>query len=127
MKGKSMDHHDPEFLERAAEARARIRETPAAAVEAQREAGAAVVDVREAHEHAAGHVAGAVNLGLSALAESIAQVLPDKNAPVICYCNGGNRGALGADTLQRLGYTNVWSIEGGFRGYQAAGGKVGTK
>ncbi len=122
-----MDHHDPEFLKRAAEARARVRETPAATVDAQREAGVAVVDVREAHEHAAGHVAGAVHVSLDALAENIAHVLPDKDAPVICYCNGGNRGALGADTLQRLGYTNVWSIEGGFRGYQAAGGKVETK
>jgi rhodanese-related sulfurtransferase len=122
-----MDHHDEEFLKQAAEARARIRETSAAEVEAQHQAGALVLDVREEHEHAAGHVAGAVNLNLNVLAENIAGILPDKDATVICYCNGGNRGAIGADTLQDLGYKNVFSIEGGFRGYQAAGGKVGKK
>ncbi len=119
-----MDHHDEAFLKKAAEARARIRETPAGSVDAHRAAGAAVVDVRDPGEHAAGHVEDAVNLPLAELADRIAHVLPDKSAPVLCYCNGGNRGALGADTLQRLGYTNVWSIGGGFRAYQAAGGKV---
>ena len=119
-----MDHHDETFLKKAAEARARIRETPAESVDAHRAAGAAVIDVRESGEHAAGHVEDAVNVPLAELADRIAHVLPDKSAPVLCYCNGGNRGALGADTLQSLGYTNVVSIEGGFRAYLAAGGKV---
>jgi len=114
-----MDHHDPEFLKRAAEARARITETPPAKVDAQRAAGAVVVDVREAHEHNAGHVPGAVNVPLESLAERIAEVLPDKDAPVITYCNGGNRGGIGADTLQTLGYRNVFSIAGGLRAYQS--------
>ena len=122
-----MDHHDEVFLKKAADARARIRVTPAETVGAHRAAGAVVVDVREPGEHAAGHVEEAVNVPLAELAERIAHVLPDKSAPVLCYCNGGNRGALGADTLQSLGYTNVLSIEGGFRAYRAAGGKVGTK
>jgi rhodanese-related sulfurtransferase len=122
-----MDHHDEAFLKRAAEARARIRETPAATVEAQHAAGAHVLDVREPHEHAAGHVEGAVNVRLDELAARIATVLPDKDATVLCYCNGGNRGALGADTLQSLGYKNVRSIEGGFRAYLTAGGKVAKK
>lgn len=119
-----MDQHDEAFLKKAADARARIRETPADTVGMHRAAGAIVIDVREPGEHAAGHAEDAVNVPLAELAERIAHVLPDKSAPVLCYCNGGNRGALGADTLQRLGYTSVWSIEGGFRAYQAAGGKV---
>lgn len=115
-----MDHHDPEFLKRAAEARARITETPPRQVDVQRAAGALVIDVRDPEEHAQGHVPGALNLPLDGLAQRIAEVLPDKNAPVITYCNGGNRGGIGADTLQNLGYTNVFSIAGGFKAYLAA-------
>ncbi|MBM4180262.1 MAG: rhodanese-like domain-containing protein [Betaproteobacteria bacterium] len=95
-----MDHHDPEFLKRAA--------------------GTLVIDVRDPEEHAKGHVPGALNPPLEHLAQRIAEALPDKNAPVITYCNGGNRGGIGADTLQNLGYTQVFSIAGGFRAYQAA-------
>jgi rhodanese-related sulfurtransferase len=115
-----MGHHDPEFLKRAAEARARITETPPQQVDLIRDAGALVVDVREPEEHGKGHVPGAVNVPLGGLAQRIAEVLPDKDAPVICYCNGGNRGGIGADTLQSLGYTHVFSIAGGFKAYQAA-------
>ena len=114
-----MDNHDPEFLKNAAEARARIKQTPPETVDAQHAAGAFILDVREPGEHAAGCVPGAINLPLGTLADSIAAVLPDKATPVISYCNGGNRGALGADTLQQLGYTHVMSIAGGFRAYQA--------
>ena len=114
-----MDNHDPEFLKKAAEARARIQETAPETVDAQRAAGAVIVDVREPGEHAAGTVTGATNLPLGELAERIAAVLPDKDAPVITFCNGGNRGALGADTLKSLGYTHVLSIAGGFRAYKA--------
>lgn len=114
-----MDHHDPEFLKRAAEARARIQETPADTVTALQRDGTIVVDVRSATEHAAGCVAGAINLPLDQLAEAVAAALPDLHAPVLTYCNGGNRGALGADTLVNLGYTNVKSIAGGLRAYLA--------
>ncbi|MEW6678463.1 MAG: rhodanese-like domain-containing protein [Pseudomonadota bacterium] len=113
-----MDHHDPEFLKRAAEARARITETPPETVDAQRQAGALIIDVREPHEHAKAHVPGALNLPLDSLAQRIAEVLPDKHAPVITFCNGGNRGGIGAYTLQNLGYTNVFSIAGGLRAYK---------
>jgi rhodanese-related sulfurtransferase len=114
-----MDNHDPEFLKKAAEARARIRQTPADTVAAQHAAGAILVDVREPAEHAAGTVPGAQNLPVSALAEHAAAALPDKAAPLITFCNGGNRGALGADALQQLGYTNVSTIAGGYRAYKA--------
>ena len=114
-----MDNHDPEFLKKAAEARARIKQTAPETVDAQHASGAFILDVREPGEHASGCVPGAVNLPLATLADTIAAALPDKSTPVISYCNGGNRGALGADTLQQLGYTNVMSIAGGFRAYKA--------
>lgn len=114
-----MDNHDPDFLKKAAEARARIRQTPPGSVDAERAAGAFIVDVREPTEHAAGTVPGASNLPLAQLAEAIAAALPDKHTPVVTFCNGGNRGALGADALQQLGYANVSTIAGGYRAYKA--------
>lgn len=114
-----MDHHDEAFLQRAAAARARITETPADSVDGLAAAGTRVIDVREAAEHATNQVAGALNLPLDTLAERVAAAIPDKSTPIITYCNGGNRGALGADTLVNLGYTNVKSIAGGLRAYLA--------
>ena len=114
-----MDNHDPEFLKKAADARARVRQTPADTVDAHHAAGAILVDVREPAEHAAGTVPGAHNLPIAQLAERAAATLPDKAALLITFCNGGNRGALSADALQQLGYTNVSTIAGGFRAYQA--------
>ena len=114
-----MDNHDPEFLKKAAEARARVTETPADTVDAQHATGVVVIDVREPDEHAKGAVAGALNLPMATLAERIAAVAPDKATPLITFCNGGNRGALGADALQQLGYSNVKSIAGGYRAYKA--------
>jgi len=116
--------HDDATLQRAAEARARIPVTPQNQLAAQQDSGTLLLDVREAADHAAGHVAGAFHVSLGTLADAIGRVIPDKHAHVICYCNGGNRGVLGADTLQSLGYVNVSVLDGGFRAYQAAGGKV---
>jgi rhodanese-related sulfurtransferase len=114
-----MDHHDPEFLKRAAEARSRITLIPPEQVDALRAHGAAIIDVREPDEHNKGHVRGAINLRLDDLTDKILAVVPDKDATVICYCNGGNRGGIGADTVQTLGYRKVLSIAGGFRAYTA--------
>jgi phage shock protein E len=115
-----MDHHDPEFLKRAAEARNRITLTPPERVDALRAHGAIIIDVREPDEHAKGHVRGAINLRLDDLTEQILAAVPDKDTTVICYCNGGNRGGIGADTLQTLGYRKVLSIAGGLRAYTAS-------
>ena len=115
-----MDHHDPEFLKRAAEARSRITLTPPEQVDALRAHGAAIIDVREPDEHNKGHVLGAINLRLNDLTDKILAAVPDKDATVICYCNGGNRGGIGADTLQTLGYRKVLSIDGGLRAYTAS-------
>jgi rhodanese-related sulfurtransferase len=115
-----MDHHDPEFLKRAAEARSRITLTPPEQVDALRAHGAVIIDVREAEEHSKGHVQGAINLHLDDLTDKVLAAVPDKDATVICYCNGGNRGGIGADTLQTLGYRKVLSIDGGLRAYTAS-------
>jgi rhodanese-related sulfurtransferase len=113
--------HPPEFLALVAEARARIQEATPAEAAALIEAGAVVLDVREKDEFAAQHIEGAVNVSRGVLEMRVPDVIPDKSAPVVCYCGGGNRGALAADTLQKMGYRNVVSIAGGLTGYLAGG------
>ncbi|MDZ4234002.1 MAG: rhodanese-like domain-containing protein, partial [Dietzia sp.] len=87
---------------RAAEARSRISEAPAERVLQFSREKLTLIDVRGEDEYAQGHIAGAVNLPLDQLAERIKGELPDKGALVVCYCNGGNRGALAADALQQI-------------------------
>jgi rhodanese-related sulfurtransferase len=112
-----MDHHDEEFLRKAAEAKARVPQVEPSQIDQRMATGSVVIDVREAEEHAKSAVPGAVNVSLGTLAEKVASVVPNKGAPVICYCNGGNRGSLAAAQLQELGYTNVSSIAGGLNAY----------
>jgi rhodanese-related sulfurtransferase len=113
--------HDAAYLQRVAEARARIAVTPVTQLAAQQAAGAVLLDVREAADYADGHVTGAHHLSLATLAANIASILPDQNAAVICYCNGGTRGVMGADTLRELGYAKVSVLDGGYRAYQKQG------
>ena len=112
-----MDLHDEEFLRKAAEAKARVPQIDPAQVDKNVATGAVVIDVREPDEHAKANVPGAVNISMGTLADQIAAMVPDKDAPIVCYCNGGNRGSLAAAQLQDLGYTNVSSIAGGLQGY----------
>ena len=112
-----MDHHDEEFLRKAAEAKARVPQLDPGQVDQHIATGAVVIDVRDPDEHAKANVPGAVNISMDALAAKIASTVPDKDAPIVCYCNGGNRGSLAAAQLQDLGYTNVSSIAGGLKGY----------
>jgi phage shock protein E len=109
----AMAVHDPEFLRRAQEARSRIVELGPAEVDQLRLRGAILIDVRSPAEFADGHLEGALSLNLQRLEEEIQDRVPDQSTPLICYCNGGNRGALAADALQNLGYRNVHSIAGG--------------
>ncbi|MFL5599002.1 MAG: rhodanese-like domain-containing protein, partial [Gemmatimonadaceae bacterium] len=83
-----------------------------------------VIDVREESEWAAGHARGAQHLGKGVIERDIEERIPDKNAELILYCGGGFRSALSADNLQRMGYTNVASMAGGWRAWQAAGAPV---
>ena len=80
-----------------------------------------LVDVREESEWAKGHIPGAIHLSRGVLEVKIEQAIPDPDAPVILYCGGGNRSALAAESLQKMGYTQVASMNDGFRGWVGAG------
>jgi rhodanese-related sulfurtransferase len=115
--------HKPGFLRLAEAARARIRETDAASVHARLRRGEQfhLIDVREDREWAAGHVPGAEHLGRGILERDIETRVPDTDADIVLYCGGGYRSALAADSLQRMGYTNVRSLAGGWTGWKEAG------
>jgi rhodanese-related sulfurtransferase len=120
--------HSPRFLELVNTVRARVREvTPAHVQELLRTGGAHVFDVREDSEWAAGHVDGASHLGKGIIERDIERAVPDVNAPIVLYCGGGFRSALAADTLQKMGYTNVLSMAGGWRGWTDVGGAISTE
>ncbi|BAU74985.1 rhodanese-like domain-containing protein [Metapseudomonas furukawaii] len=112
-----MAHHDEDFLRRATEAKTRIRQLVPEEARQRITQGGLLLDVRSGEEYAEGHIEGAYNLPAEELAKQIARLQPDKQAPILCYCRGGNRGALAADELQRLGYANVASIEGGLTAF----------
>lgn len=82
------------------------------------------VDVREESEWANGHLPQAVHLGKGVIERDIEKTVPDIGAEIILYCGGGYRSALAAYNLQKMGYTNVWSMDGGFRGWKEAGGQI---
>jgi rhodanese-related sulfurtransferase len=115
--------HAAGFLRLVEAARRRIRETTAEAVRAKQQAGARfhLVDVREDGEWQAGHAAGAVHLGKGIIERDIERTIPDREAEIILYCGGGYRSALAADALQQMGYTNVVSIDGGWKRWCALG------
>jgi rhodanese-related sulfurtransferase len=85
---------------------------------------ARVIDVREESEWAAGHARGAAHLGKGVIERDIEARVPDKSAEIILYCGGGFRSALSADSLQKMGYTNVASMAGGWRAWTEAGAPV---
>lgn len=109
--------HPPAFLALVDDARTRIREVPARDLAATLAANPAakLVDVREESEYAAGHVQGAEWLGKGVIERDIEALHPDKAEPLYLYCGGGFRSALAADNLQKMGYTAVWSVDGGWR------------
>lgn len=120
--------HSPGFLQIVNDAKSRVREeTAAQALERMRTSRtAALVDVREDDEWRAGHVAGAVHLGKGIIERDVERMFPDKGTELHLYCGGGFRSALAADNLRKMGYTNVISVDGGFRGLRAAGALVET-
>jgi len=119
--------HSPGFLKIVEDAKSRVREISIDEVRRKLETGKAkLIDVREDSEWAAGHARGAQHLGKGVIERDIEQSVPDKNAELILYCGGGFRSALATDSLQEMGYTNVVSMAGGWRGWQAAGGPVET-
>lgn len=115
--------HSEAFLRLVNEARARIRETTVAETKRRRDAGEKfeLVDVREESEWARGHLPDAVYLGKGIIERDIEMRFPDKNVELILYCGGGFRSALVAENLQKMGYKNVASMDGGWRGWLEAG------
>lgn len=115
--------HPPRFLSLVNEAKKHVKETNVADVKRRMDAGEkfVLVDVREESEWAAGHLPGAVHLGKGIIERDIETRVPDTSAKVILYCGGGFRSALSADNLQKMGYSNVESMDGGWKGWLAAG------
>jgi rhodanese-related sulfurtransferase len=115
--------HSPRFLAIVTDAKSRVRECTVQDVQARRAKGDQfqLLDVREESEYAKGHVPGAKHLGKGVIERDIEMVVPDTAAPIVLYCGGGFRSALAADALQKMGYTNVISMDGGWRGWTDAG------
>jgi rhodanese-related sulfurtransferase len=115
--------HAPQFLKLVNEAKKKVKETNVADVKRRQDAGEKflLVDVREDNEWANGHLPGAVHMGKGIIERDIEQRVPDAGAKVILYCGGGFRSALVADNLQKMGYTNVESMDGGWKGWLDAG------
>jgi rhodanese-related sulfurtransferase len=101
-------------------ARKRIRETNVDEVKAKLDRGEnfLLVDVREESEYAKDHLPRAIHLGKGVIERDIEDRVPDLDAPLVLYCGGGYRSALAADSLQKMGYTNVLSMDGGIRGWR---------
>jgi rhodanese-related sulfurtransferase len=114
--------HSEGFLKLVEDAKTRVREvTVAETLNRLAEGGALLVDVREDDEWRAGRARGARHLGRGRLERDIEQAVPDKATELILYCGGGYRSALAVDSLQRMGYTNVYSMAGGWRAWREAG------
>ena len=113
--------HSPGFLAVVDDAKTRVRELSVHETLGAMAAEARLIDVREDHEWTACHAKGAEHLGKGVIERDIETVVPDKDSPLILYCGGGYRAALAADSLQRMGYTNVSSMAGGWRAWLEAG------
>ena len=109
------------FKQLTDDAKTRVREISAAEAAQQQAGGAVLVDVRENEEFANGHAAGAIHLSKGVIEMRIEEAAPGVAIPIICYCGGGFRSALAADNLQKMGYTNVASMAGGFKAWKVAG------
>jgi rhodanese-related sulfurtransferase len=116
--------HSPGFLKLVEDAKTRVRQTDIPTVLGRMKSGEKLllVDVREDREWECGHIRGARHLGRGVIERDAETALPDKKAEIILYCGGGFRSALAADNLQKMGYTGVISMDGGWRGWTEAGG-----
>jgi len=115
--------HPPRFLKIVADAKTRVRETNVTDIKRRmdRRDKFILVDVREESEYAKDHLPGAIHLGKGIIERDIEARVPDLNAEMILYCGGGFRSALAADNLQKMGYTNVISMDGGIRDWREKG------
>src|ERR1700751_2531541 len=112
--------HTPGFLQLVNDAKQRVRETNVDEVKDMLDRGDnfVLVDVREESEYAKDHLPGAIHLGKGIIERDIEERVPGLKTPIVLYCGGGYRSALAADNLQKMGYTNVLSMDGGIRGWR---------
>ena len=115
--------HSPGFLALVADAKQRVREIGIMEYRDRIAKGElwTLIDIREDHEWDRGHLPGAIHLSRGILERDIEKTIPDKDEPIVLQCGGGFRSALSADNLQRMGYRNVVSLDGGYRGWCSAG------
>ena len=115
-------HHSAGFLTLVQDAKSRVREIDIEEYRHKAISGEEflTVDVREESEWGAGHAAGAIHLGKGVIERDIEARIPDKAAALVLYCGGGYRSALAADAIQKMGYSNVVSLDGGWRAYEGS-------
>ncbi len=115
--------HTEGFLKLVNDAKSRVKEVSVAEAQARlaENQNALLIDVREDNEWQAAHAEGAEHLGKGIIERDIETAVPDKSTELILYCGGGYRSALAADALQKMGYTNVWSMAGGWKAWKASG------
>ena len=116
--------HSEGFLRLVEDARTRVREVSVEEARERVRRGALLLDVREDNEWERSHARGAEHMGRGVIERDIERRVPERGAELILYCGGGYRSALAADNLQRMGYTNVFSLAGGWRAWQEAGAPV---
>ena len=113
--------HSEEFLAIVNDAKSRVREVSVDETQERMKNGAVLIDVREDNEFEAAHATGARHMGRGIIERDIVQTVPEKDTELILYCGGGYRSALSADNLQKMGYTNVWSMAGGWHAWGESG------
>jgi rhodanese-related sulfurtransferase len=115
--------HPPRFLKIVEDAKSRVRETNVDEVKSRldRSDKLVLIDVREDREFDADHLPGAVHMGKGIIERDVEAKYPDLQTELILYCGGGFRSALAADNLQKMGYSNVISMDGGIRGWREKG------
>jgi len=118
--------HSEGFLKLVNESKSRIREVTVAETQARMAANPStkLIDVREDNEWDASHAAGSIHLGKGIIERDIEATVPDKSSELILYCGGGYRSALAADVLQQMGYTNVFSMAGGWKAWKDSGAPI---
>jgi len=113
--------HSEEFLAVANDAKSRVREVSVEETRERLKNGATLIDVREDNEWDTDHAEGARHMGRGVIERDIVRDIPDKSTELILYCGGGYRSALAADMLQKMGYTNVFSMAGGWKAWKESG------
>jgi rhodanese-related sulfurtransferase len=116
-------NHSPRFLQIVQDAKRRVREVTVDEIKSRldKDDKFTLVDVREESEFAKDHLPGAIHMGKGVIERDVETKVPNLDTPLVLYCGGGFRSALAADNLQKMGYTNVVSMDGGVRGWREKG------